>query len=128
MHNICMKMGDEYKDDALLAASLAKQAGLTQSSIAKAIGASQSQVSRILSGRSVRRSKLLKDVCVYVNQHQSSGANKSAASNPDLMAALNAVWDGSPGHARTLALVIRSLGALSPPLPSVRPQTKKRGK
>jgi len=121
-----MKMGDDYKDDALLAASLAKRAGLTQSSIAKAIGASQSQVSRILSGQSIRRSKLMNDVCVYVHQHQKSGAKKSAASSPDLMAALNAVWDGSPGHARTLALVIRSLGALSRPSPSTDPQTKRR--
>jgi hypothetical protein len=68
----------------------------------------------------------MNDVCVYVHQHQKSGAKKSAASNPDLMAALNAVWDGSPGHARTLALVIRSLGALSRPSPSTDPQTKRR--
>lgn len=121
-----MKNGNDHKNDVLLAASLAKQAGLTQLAIAKAVGASQAQVSRILSGQSIRRSKLMNDVCVYVHQHQKSGAKKSAASNPDLMAALNAVWDGSPGHARTLALVIRSLGALSRPSTSTEPQTKRR--
>lgn len=121
-----MEDDGHYKNDALLAASLAKQAGLTQSAIAKAVGASQAQVSRILSGQLIRRSKLMNDVCVYVHQHQRSGAKQSAASNPDLMAALNAVWDGSPGHARALSLVIRSLGALSRPSPSTDPQTKRR--
>lgn len=116
------------KNDVLLAARLARQAGLTQSVIAKAVGASQSQVSRIFSGRSKRQSKLQNDVCVYVYQYKTFGAKKSAATNPDLIAALNAVWDGSPSHARTLALVIRSLGTLSHPLPPAIPRTKRTDK
>jgi len=124
-----MSKGDDFRNDVLLVASLAKQAGLTQSSIANAVGASQSQVSRILSGRSKKRSKLLNDVCIYVYQSQNSGVRRrSAASNPDLIAALNAVWDGSPGHAKALALVIRSLGTLSRPLPPVVPHTKRTDK
>ena len=123
-----MTEGNDNKSSVLLTARIAKQAGLTQSAIADAIGASQSQVSRILSGRSTRQSKLLNDVCAYVYQFQSSGAKKSAATNPDLMAALNAVWDGTPGHARSLALFIRSLGTLSGPLPSAIPHTKRSGK
>ena len=81
--------------------------------IAIAVGASQSQVSRVLSGHSVRRSKLFDVICKYVYSADRAGSphpEKSA----ELMDALRSVWDGSPRHAKALALVIRSLGELTP--------------
>lgn len=109
----CMQDGLDFNAQALLAAKRAKELGLTQEHIASALSASQSQVSRVLSGNSRRRSKLLDGVCKYVFS-VSLGEAQEPRSNADLMAALSAVWDGSEEHARALALVIRSLGALHP--------------
>ncbi len=109
----CMRDGLDFNAQALLAAKRAKELGLTQAHIASALSASQSQVSRVLSGNSRRYSKLLDGVCKYVFS-MSPGKVQDPRSNADLMAALSAVWDGTDEHARALALVIRSLGALHP--------------
>lgn len=110
MHTLCMTYLSDFNTEARLAATRAKQRGLTQEHIAQAIGASQSQVSRVLSGRSKRRSKLLDSVCKYVF---SSGRSSTRGAPPaELTEALRTVWDGTPEHAHALALVIRSLGAL----------------
>lgn len=97
------------------AAEQARRIGLGQSSIASALGASQSQVSRVLSGRTSARSKLARDICTYVLGATSRDARAAVQANEDLQDALAEVWDGTPSHARALAVVIRSLALLTPP-------------
>jgi hypothetical protein len=105
----------ELHAEALAVAQLARQLGLSQSAIAEAICASQSQVSRVLSGHGRRRSKLFDAVCKYVNSLAVvEGGATSIAESPELIAAIESVWDGSPEHARALASVIRSLAVLRP--------------
>ncbi len=103
----------DFNAEALLAAQRATEIGLTQKAISEALGASQSQISRVLSGHSRRRSKLLARTCEYVFSQSASGSPQPQDSAA-LMAALAATWDGSPQHADALALVIRSLGSLTP--------------
>lgn len=113
----------EFNDavtEALLAARHAKAAGLTQTLIAEAVGASQSQVSRVLSGLIKRRSKLHRAVCSYVFSSHLTPDDLGQLP-PVLVDALKEVWDGSPGQAEALALVIRSLAALSAE-PATRPR------
>lgn len=99
------------------AAEHAKRVGMGQVEIAKATGASQSQVSRVFSGRTSARSKLAKDICTYVLRNASKDDRAAVRSNEDLLDALAEVWDGTPAHARSLAVVIRSLALLSRPKP-----------
>lgn len=94
------------------AAAACRRCGVTQEQIAEALGASQSQISRILSGRSRRRSRLLEEVCLYAERLEGGVSAQAVAANTELMAAICATWDGSAAHARSLALVIRSLAAL----------------
>ena len=105
----------------------AKAAGLTQQRIAVAVGASQSQVSRILAGVGSRRSKLFERVCKYVFSASGGASIGAPEKNAALMAALGDVWDGTPGHADALALVIRSLGALGAATPKARPRAREEG-
>ncbi|MBN8506530.1 MAG: helix-turn-helix transcriptional regulator [Burkholderiales bacterium] len=98
------------------AAALCRQIGISQQQIAEALGASQSQVSRILGGRSQRHSRLVEDVCLFVERTAGGGVSAEAVKrNPDLVGAVQAVWDGSAGHAKALSTVIRSLGLLHRP-------------
>lgn len=90
--------------------------GLNQQVLAENLGVSQSQVSRILAGKNSRSSKLFEDLCIYassksVEQHPES----KTRTNPDIQDAVSEVWDGTPGHARALAIVIRSLSVLQRP-------------
>lgn len=105
-----MSTPSALRAEALLAASRAREIGLTQAEIADALKASQSQVSRVLAGNAKRRSRLFDEVCKYVF----SICERASPSTPpaELTEALNAIWDGTPEHAKALALVIRSLGAL----------------
>lgn len=96
--------------EARIATQKADEIGLTQWDIASAIGASQSQVSRVLSGRSKRRSRLFDEVCKYVFSIEKQEPKNSPPI--ELTDAIHSVWDGTPEHAKALALVIRSLGAL----------------
>jgi len=98
----------------LRAAAVCRQRGITQSQVAMAVGASQSQISRILSGRSERGSRLLEEVCLYVERLEGGITPKAVAANRDLMDAICASWDGTAAHARALSAVIRSLAALGP--------------
>lgn len=109
-----MPSRDNLLAEAQLTAKRARELGLTQAHIAQALQISQSQVSRILSGRARRRSRLFADICKYV--HDSGMANSDAALGQaqEIHDALKVVWDGTPEHARALAVVIRSLGALHP--------------
>jgi transcriptional regulator with XRE-family HTH domain len=105
-----MSASSALRAEALLAASRAREVGLTQAEIADALNASQSQVSRVLAGRSKRRSRLFDEVCKYVFSVR-DGALPSVPP-AELTEALGSIWDGTPEHAKALALVIRSLGAL----------------
>lgn len=87
--------------------------GVTQSALSIALGASQSQISRVLSGRTSIRSKLARDICIYVSSRTGSMNREKVMANDDLMDALAKTWDGTPNHARALAAVIRSLTLLS---------------
>lgn len=101
----------------LRAAEIARQLGLTQSGIAAAVGASQPQVSRILSGRGERASRLLEEVCLYVERFAGGVSAEAIRNNDELMDALRSTWDGSASHARALSTVIRSLAVLGPRQP-----------
>lgn len=105
-----MNASSDLRTEALLAASRAREAGLTQWDIATALDASQSQVSRVLTGQSKRRSRLFDEICKYVFSIGLSSHRDVPPS--ELTDALHSVWDGTPEHAKALALVIRSLGAL----------------
>lgn len=106
-----MESADGLRVEAALASTRANEMGLTQDVIARAIGASQSQVSRALSGKGERRSRVFNDVCKYVFSISDKKADYECSA--ELLSALQDVWDGTPAHARALALVIRSLGALN---------------
>lgn len=113
-----MRPSTNLKSEAHLATKRARELGLTQAMIAEAVGASQSQVSRVLSGAGARRSRLFDEVCRYVFSIDAKPSK--VEDSKELTSALAEVWDGTPGHARALALVIRSLGALSAGAPPVR--------
>lgn len=98
----------------LKANDICRQRGLTQAQVADALGASQSQVSRILGGKGLRKSRLLEDVCLYLERVESGVTVDAVKSNEEMMEALRATWDGSAGHAKALAAVIRSLSVLGP--------------
>lgn len=86
--------------------------GITQADLAAATGASQSQVSRLLQGKFSRPSKLLEEVCLYLERQGGGVTNEAVRANDDLISALSNTWDGSASHAKALALVIRSLSTL----------------
>lgn len=89
-----------------------RQRGIKQSEIAQALGASQPQVSRILGGKGVRRSRLMEEVCLYVERFDVGITAEAVRQNEDLIEALRAIWDGSAAHAKALSVVIRSLAGL----------------
>ena len=95
-------------------AQRARRARLTQEQIANAVSASQSQVSRVLAGKSVRRSRLYDEICIYVNNAYRGVSPEAVCENKELIEALANVWDGTAHHATVLAKVIRSLGELNP--------------
>src|SRR5512143_903955 len=111
MHNRYMERGDIRLQAANLAPR-ARLAGLTQEQIAKAVPASQSQVRRILSGKAVRRSRLFDEICIYVNNAAKGVSPEAVCESGELIEAVASVWDGTAHHAKALAEVIRSLGAL----------------
>lgn len=97
---------------ALRAGDICRNCGITQAQIAEAVGASQSQVSRILAGRGARQSRLLEEVCLYVERFSVGVTADAVRDNPELVEAIQATWDGSASHARALSTVIRSLAVL----------------
>lgn len=99
---------------ALRAAEICREHGITQAQIAEAVGASQSQVSRILSGHGLRQSRLLEEVCLYIERFSGGVTADAVRGNAELVEAIQAAWDGSASHARALSTVIRSLSLLSP--------------
>lgn len=97
---------------ALRAGEICREQGITQAQIAAAVGASQSQVSRILSGQGLRQSRLMEEVCLYVEQFSVGVTADAVRGNAELVEAIQAAWDGSASHARALSTVIRSLAVL----------------
>jgi transcriptional regulator with XRE-family HTH domain len=97
---------------ALRAGEICREHGITQAQIADAVGASQSQVSRILSGQGLRQSRLMEEVCLYVEQFSVGVTADAVRENAELVEAIQAAWDGSASHARALSTVIRSLAVL----------------
>lgn len=91
--------------------------GISQAQIAAAVGSSQSQVSRILGGHGFRRSRLLEEVCLYVERYDVGVTADAVRGNEELIDAMRSAWDGSAVHAKALSGVIRSLATLRPPLP-----------
>jgi transcriptional regulator with XRE-family HTH domain len=102
---------------ALRAASIFRQLGITQTEVATTLGASQGQVSRILRGQNLRPSRLFEEVCLLAERQSTGVTAEAVRESSDLIEALRATWDGSAIHARALASVIRSLSALSSPIP-----------
>lgn len=115
----------DIQREAFLAATTARERGITQSAIAAALGISQSQVSRVLSGASQRRSRLFVEVCKYVYVSTSVETGDALKHHPELLEAVADVWDGTSTHAQALALVIRSLGALRSGRPATAAQAKR---
>lgn len=102
---------------ALRAAATFRQLGITQTEVAAALGASQGQVSRIVRGQNLRPSRLFEEVCLFAERRSTGVTAEAVRQNTDLMEALCGTWDGTAIHAKALASVIRSLSALSPPIP-----------
>lgn len=103
----------EFNDVAVLAARRARAVGITQLEIACALNYSQSQVSRVLSGTSKRHTRLLDEICIYVNNNMHKVSSSLDLENSELTDAVASVWDGSSSHAHAIAEVIRSLGAFA---------------
>ncbi len=93
---------------------ICKAHGITQDQIAVDLGASQSQISRILKGQGQKASRLVEEVCLYVEKYEGGVTADSVRCNDELVNALTMTWDGSATHARALSAVIRSLSALGP--------------
>ncbi|MFW5329749.1 helix-turn-helix domain-containing protein [Hydrogenophaga sp. ZJX-1] len=104
----------DVKSRVLKASDLCRRQGITQAQIAEALGASQSQVSRILGGKGFRKSRLLEEVCLYVERLETGVTVEAVRENEELLEALRQAWDGSAVHAKALSSVIRSLAVLRP--------------
>lgn len=98
----------------LRAADACRRLEITQSEIAEALGASQGQVSRILGGKVQRASRLLEEVCLFVERRDQGVTAEAVRANEELINALQETWNGSSAHAKALAAVIRSTKALAP--------------
>ena len=103
----------ERKARVLRAAEIFRRQRVTQDEIGAVVGASQPQVSRVLQGNLVRATKLSEEICLYAERLEDGGVTlETVRANDDLMDALRATWDGSAGHARALASIIRALAVL----------------
>lgn len=115
-HTICiMQTRSLIQVEADEVSRLLNEAGHTQQELASKLGVSQSQVSRTLNGKLQRRTKLFDRLCIIAYRStgpERDGRKGASAQQPELVAALDAVWDGTTSHAKALAVVIRSLGAL----------------
>jgi transcriptional regulator with XRE-family HTH domain len=105
----------ELASRVLRATSVFESRGITQSKIASRLGASQSQVSRVLAGRSVKRSKLAEEICLYAETLETGVSLRAVIQNAEVLEAVRHAWDGSAARARALSTVIRSLAVLVRP-------------
>ena len=102
----------DRKARVLRAAEIYRTHGITQGEVAAVVGASQPQVSRVLKGDGSRSTKLTEEICLYAERFEGGVSTDAVRANDDLIEALRATWNGSAGHARALAIVIRSLTVL----------------
>lgn len=89
-----------------------EEKGWTEETFASKADISQSHVSKILRGNFKLTSKNVRKLCQYAKLDVDL-TKGNPADNPDLMDALDEVWDGTPRRAKALARVIRSLRGLS---------------
>lgn len=94
------------------AASIFREHGISQAEIAEFLGASQGQVSRLLGGKVRRGSRLFEEVCLFAERLDGGVSKEMVIANGDLISALAETWDGTAGHAKALATIIRSLAVL----------------
>ena len=106
-------INQDFNTMAIQAAKRARANGLTQSHISLALNVSQSQVSRVLSGLSKRHTKLMDEICIYVNNYMHKTSPSLVLENPEITKAIEEVWDGTFDHAHAIAEVIRSLSAFT---------------
>lgn len=106
-------IGMVNKARVLRAATIFRERGISQAEVAEFVGASQPQISRILKGDGIRATKLAEEVCLYAEKLEGGVTVEAVCSNQELISALADTWDGSAGHAKALAVVIRSLRMLS---------------
>lgn len=102
----------ELRSRVLRAAATFRKHKLSQAEVAAFVGASQPQVSRILNGRGLRATRLFEEICLYAERLEGGVTTDAVRANDELVNALRDTWDGSAGHAKALAIVIRSLVAL----------------
>lgn len=105
-------IGMVKKARVLRAATIFRERGISQAEVAEFVGASQAQISRILKGEGIRATKLAEEVCLYAEKLEGGVTAEAVCSNQELISALADTWDGSAGHAKALAVVIRSLRML----------------
>lgn len=96
----------------LRAATIFRERGISQSEVADIVGACQPQISRILKGEGIRATKLVEEVCLYAEKLDGGVTAEAVCANQELITTLAETWDGSAGHAKALAVVIRSLRML----------------
>jgi transcriptional regulator with XRE-family HTH domain len=108
-------MTTQHKTRAIKAALTCRELAISQAQIAAAVGASQSQVSRILSGRGSRPTRLLEEVCLYVERFETGVSAEAVRGNEDMVHALTQIWDGTAQHARAISTVIQSLALIRGP-------------
>jgi len=70
------------------ASETCRRLGISQSQIAKAVGASQSQVSRVLGGRGVIPTRLLDEICGFVERYEAGVTAEAVRENDDLVEAV----------------------------------------
>lgn len=100
------------KARVLRAAQIFREKGIGQAEVAEIVGASQPQISRILKGNGIRATRLAEEICLYAERLEGRVTTEAVCSNQELINALAETWDGSAGHAKALAVVIRSLRML----------------
>jgi len=105
-------IGMVNKARVLRAATIFRERGISQAEVAEFFGASQPQISRILKGEGIRATKLAEEVCLYAEKLEGGVTAEAVCSNQELISALTDTWDGSAGHGKALAVVIRSLRML----------------
>lgn len=83
---------------------------ITQEMIESNTGVDQSQVSRIISGKFLRVTPSVLEICKYANINLIKECKVDPKTNVRMMQALEKTWDGTDRHANMIAKVILALG------------------
>lgn len=115
MHScICDDVYRDITSRSILIRQLVKFIHTTQQQKSYATGVSQSQERQLLLGKVQRNSKSFESVCIYAHNVSRSVSSYDVRQCGILIKALAMVWNGSRPHVKALAVVIRSVGTLSP--------------